>query len=393
MNDVIRALLRIVARLAAAILFILFLQYCWPWVWRMFSPFIIALPSAILLQRPIRWSEKRLRLKHSPAVAIWVVLLCAVLCALLYWLISTAVSQILQLSGNYQTLAGDLVSILRTGVNRFVEILDELSEDAAQWIRGVLNDGLAILYEGVTTFLGNLVSFTFNFASSIPYALIYLNFLLLGIYFITANYPRLKARFLKLMGKSFEERSQMLTGSAGKGLISYIQVQLLYAVIVFIVSWPCLQLFGMSYSFLIALFVSILEFLPIFGNGTLYVPWAIILYLIGEPASALKLLILYLSLYLFRRFTEPKLLSRQIGLTPLTSLVAMFAGMSIAGVLGLILGPIVMVVLQAALKGHIFDGIIRDIRCVFQYSADMLRDPKDKAAGEPKVEQTDNVPE
>lgn len=376
LTNVGRAVWRLLLRFAAAVAVILVIWFLGPWIWRLFSPFLLAIPVAAALQRPIRWGEKRLKLKHGLSVAVWVILVCAVICVLLYWIASTVVGQVIQLGGNAQTIIGDFIGTLRDVANQLFDALDYLPASAEEWARGALNEAFAELSTTASRWISAIFNFTINFASGIPYGLIYLNFLLLGIFFISSGYGGLKQRLLGSMGDSMRSRSEMISGSAGHGLIGYVKVQLLYGVLVFVVSVPFLSIFGLPYAPLIALAAAILEFLPIFGNGTLYIPWAIICYIIGLPTLGTEMLVLHLALYIFRRVTEPKLLSNQMGLSTLLSLIAMFVGMQLSGVAGLILAPVAVVVVQGAWAGGLFTSTVADMRCVFAHVRSLLSEPK-----------------
>lgn len=376
MTALSRALWRLSIRVA---LFLCALALLWsfgPLIWHLLSPFLIAIPVAALLQGPIRWGERHLRLKHGISVGIWVALVCAAFVALLYWLLATVAAQVIQLSGSYTTLIADGIGLLRGVVNRIFDALDYFPQAVEEWIRAAMNDAFVSLSAWATRMLAAVFNTAIGFASSIPYGLIYLNFLILGIFFISADYGGIKTRIMGLMGETVRTRSQMLSVSAWKGLWGYVKVQLLFGVLVLAVSWPCLSLFHVPYPFLIAFIAALLEFLPIFGNGTLYIPWAIVCYIIGLPVMGTQMLVLHLALYTFRRVTEPKLLSHQIGLSPLLSLVSIFVGMQLGGVLGLMLAPVVMVVLRTAWQGGLFAGAVGDMRIIYTHVSDRLREPE-----------------
>lgn len=375
MGSVSRAVWRIAIRSIVIFVVAMVLWFAGPWLWHLFSPFILALPVALALQKPMRWTEERLKIKHGISVTVWVFLVCAAIIALLYWLLATVITQVLQLSGNYQAIINDVIGLLRNVSNQIIDALDYMPASAEEWVRTTLNDAFAQLSTVATRWLGIVFNFVINFASGIPYGLIYLNFLLLGIFFIASSYARIRMRLLSQMGDDMRDRSTMLSGTAGQGLAGYIKVQSLYALLVIIVSYVCLLLFGMPYAFILALIACILEFLPIFGNGTLFIPISIICYVIGNPTLGTEILIMHLALFIFRRVTEPKLMSNQMGLSPLLSLIAMFAGMQLGGVLGLILAPVVVVVVQGAWAGGLFTATIADIRCLYAHLRDLLSEP------------------
>lgn len=389
MTDVSRALWRLVLRIVVAACIALLLLLFGRTLWRLFSPFLLSIPVALMLQRPIRFVERRLHLKRGIATAVLVILFCGIVCVLLYWLLATVIGQVIQLSSNYQTIISDIISLLRSVSQSVLDALDYLPASVEAWISESLNNAFSLLGASASRMFSQLIGFTISFASSVPYALIYLNFLLLGIFFITSDFVRLKAYLERNMGESAKSRSQMLSGTAGHGMSAYVRVQFLYALLVLAVSWPCLSLFGLPYPFLIAMIAALLEFLPIFGNGTLYIPWAIICYIIGLPQLGTQMLLLHLPLFVFRKLTEPKLLSSHMGLSPLLSLIAMFVGMQLSGVLGLILAPIAVVVAQAAWHGGLFVSTIADLRTMISHIASLLRDPRPT---EPKKDAPSDVP-
>ena len=70
------------------------------------------------------------------------------------------------------------------------------------------------------------------------------------------------------------------------------------------------------------------------------IPWAVITALLGDYTMALKLFILYIVITIIRNIIEPKIVGSQLGLHPVVTLASMFAGVQLAGVVGLFGFPI-----------------------------------------------------
>ena len=81
------------------------------------------------------------------------------------------------------------------------------------------------------------------------------------------------------------------------------------------------------------------------GTGTVLVPWALLAGLSGDRPLCGGLLLLFAVITLVRNVAEPHLVSRRIGLPPLLSLAAMYAGLRAAGLPGLLLFPLALTVL------------------------------------------------
>ena len=83
--------------------------------------------------------------------------------------------------------------------------------------------------------------------------------------------------------------------------------------------------------------LGILDFIPIVGAGTVMVPWSVILLVLGEWKRGVAFLAVWGVICLFRRMIEPKIVGDQTGLHPLLSLLAIYVGMKLGGVVAMIL--------------------------------------------------------
>ena len=354
-------------RLVLAAVAVLLLVFVVPMVWHTLSPFIIAIPVAAMLQPLIGFFEKRLHVNRGFAVLFWVFLVSAVAICLLYWFTSFAIEQLVSAASNAPSLVGSITSMVRTAIANVLGAAETLPETVSVAINDSINSALKWFTDNVTSMAGSLLNGLVGFASSIPYALIYANFLILGVFFISARYPELKAQLVSRRKYDESENFGMLRRTAGKGALGYIRVQMMWFFILLTLATVFFQSFGFQYAVLIALLAALLEMIPQFGCGVLYVPWAIICFLVGQHREAWLILGFYVAYSMLRRILDPKLLGDNLGMSPLLSLVGMFVGMRLGGVIGLILGPIAMVVLVSAVRSHLFDGIAADLHTLVSY--------------------------
>lgn len=86
--------------------------------------------------------------------------------------------------------------------------------------------------------------------------------------------------------------------------------------------------------------IGILDALPVFGTGTVLVPWAVVMFFAGRLARGAALMGLYLICYFLREILEAKMMGDKVGLSPLETLIAMYVGLKLFGIPGFLLGPI-----------------------------------------------------
>lgn len=106
------------------------------------------------------------------------------------------------------------------------------------------------------------------------------------------------------------------------------------------------------YYILLGIIIGLLDALPILGTGTVFVPWGIICMIQGEWGRGVLLFLIYLICYLLREFMEARIMGNQMGLTPLESLVSLYVGWKLFGVLGFILGPVGLILIEDIVEAY-----------------------------------------
>ena len=107
--------------------------------------------------------------------------------------------------------------------------------------------------------------------------------------------------------------------------------------------------------------IAFVDALPIFGSGTVMIPWAGILAFSGDMKLAIGIFVLWCIMSIVRQFMEPRLVSKQIGIHPIFTLIAMYTGFKLIGVLGMLIGPIVLIVLKNIFGSLIDKGVVKSI--------------------------------
>lgn len=151
-----------------------------------------------------------------------------------------------------------------------------------------------------------------------------------------------------------------------KTLGGYLKAQAILILISFIEVLVGLYIFkfiglNVQYPLLAALGIGFVDALPILGSGTVIVPWAIISAFNGDINLAIALLILLVIIMVVRQVLEPRIVSGQIGIHPIFTLIAMYTGFKFIGITGLLLGPIILIILKNIYGTMIDKGLVKSI--------------------------------
>ncbi len=155
--------------------------------------------------------------------------------------------------------------------------------------------------------------------------------------------------FLRLViPVAYEEYSVDLWRRSQKKIGLWMQGQILLSVIVGILVYLGLLIIGIPYALLLAVFTAIAEIIPIFGSLTAGSVAVIVAYSTGGVPLAFIVAGLYIVVNQFEsNLIYPLIVKKIVGIPPLLVIVALIAGYTLAGFLGVVLSvPIAAVVLE-----------------------------------------------
>lgn len=278
------------------------------------------------------------------------------------WGISTLVSEsanLLEGLNNYTEKAYIKIQEITSNLDiSKIKLSNELLGVIQSSSQEILNE----LYSWGTKALGNLV----NVLTQIPTIVIYVVITILSLYFICTDKiyildlaeHHMPRSWVRKMGRHVREILQTLGG--------YLKAEITLVFVSFIISLAGFYIFmfaglNIKYPLIIALVIAFIDALPILGSGTIMLPWAIISALDGDINLGISIVSLWILMSIVRQFLEPKLVSNKIGIHPIFTLIAMYTGFKLIGVLGLIFGPIVLIIIKNIFGALIEQGVIKSI--------------------------------
>ena len=172
-------------------------------------------------------------------------------------------------------------------------------------------------------------------------------------YFIIEDRRSLAIHWIKFLPAPYGERSLHVIKEVFNAFISYIKAQGILVSISTFISISGLYIIGADYALTMGLLIGFFDIIPVLGPGTVILPWIVWSIISGEIAFGLKLLVLYIVILVARQLLETKVVADNLGLHPLATLVALFFGFRILGFVGMIVGPILLIAIQAIVKAGI----------------------------------------
>ncbi|MEW9698460.1 sporulation integral membrane protein YtvI [Paenibacillus sp. SI8] len=231
------------------------------------------------------------------------------------------VQKISDLNGQFQTLPQD--------------VIDKAKDYAGQFV-GKATKILIALLSGMVNSLTSFSTFMFNFIVGIILA-----------YFLSIEIDSWKRLANDNTPNTFKKAFYFLKENVVRGIVSYIKAQLKLITLTFVVVFIALLVLGVNNAFSISLLSAIFDVLPLLGVSTLFIPWIIYLFIVGNTTLAIWLSAVLLVVILVRQIMEPKITGESLGVSAFTTLAFMILSLSLFGVAGVILSPVLIILIKA----------------------------------------------
>lgn len=341
---------------------VLMLVFLGPWLIRFFLPVLTGWLIARIAAPLVRFLEKRLHIvrKHSSfGIIFGTIALIVVACYyVLRWIIGEIGGLISGLPEYYDVLVQGIgkISLNLQGISGHVP--EDMKTKVAE-MTNALTSSLGQIISGLG---GGTVEAAGSVAGKIPALLISFIFVVLFAYFLIAQEERVHQIASRLIPEAARNSFHMIWDKLKIGVGGYFRAQFKIMFVIFLILAVGLLLIGIDYGILLAALIALLDFLPMLGTGTALVPWAAFFALTGELPRAAGLVILYGVTLLTHQLIQPKMVGDSVGLDALTTLVFLFIGYRLGGIVGMIVAiPAGMILIQLYEAGA-FDHVLKNVR-------------------------------
>ncbi|WFR56636.1 sporulation integral membrane protein YtvI [Anaerocolumna sp. AGMB13025] len=306
-------------------------------------PFVIGLIVAAVLRPFIDIISGKLHLKR-PFVSIVILLIFYSFIASLAILVSARAFLFLQ--NLFYHLPKLYKDSIEPAINQGSDELLKRFPDIEYYLEDIFNSINDSIFSFLTKASSTVVGAITGFAGQVPSILIKFIFTIVSSFFFTIDYHRIAGFVLKQF--SDEKRSMIIKvkdnviGTLGKFIKAYTTL----IIITFLELSVGFIILKVPNSFLVAALVAFVDILPILGTGAVLLPWAIISFIFGNNPMGIGILILYVIITVVRQTLEPKVVGQQIGLHPVVTLICIFVGAQLLGVVGIFLLPVTATILK-----------------------------------------------
>jgi len=328
-----------------------------------FMPFFIAGIIALLIEPVIKFLMEKFKISRRVSSSIVIFLTIVIIVSLVVWGGIFLVNKLLEFSKEIGPL---MTNISVSFENELEKISNKLMEFIPREVIESIITSISGFVSNAGLYIQNLLSSIMQFVLSVPTILLNVIVTILALVFFTKDkiyiIDAIEHHLPKKWIKNVSNIGNELITALGSYLKVYGKILLITFVELFL-AFSILKAIGFELDNIVLLssLIALVDILPILGVGTVLIPWVLWQFIIGNVKFAIALAIVYIFVLIIRQLIEPKLVSKQLGVHPLTTLFSMYAGFKSFGFTGLIIGPIILMILKCIYTKPLEKGFFKEL--------------------------------
>ncbi|MCI9015555.1 MAG: sporulation integral membrane protein YtvI [Clostridia bacterium] len=323
-----------------------------------YMPFLIAFIISLLIEPIIKFVSKKTSFTRKTSAIIVLMVVASILIGFIAWGITSLIAE----ASNLLQGLNQYIEKAYTQVQDIMNNIDFTKLKISSEVTNVIQNSAGEIIGTISNWVKNGLTSLMNGLTQIPTIAIYIGISFIAIYFICTDKLYMIDQLEHHLPKEWVKRIGYHIRELISSLGGYLKAEAILVIISFIIS--LIGLYGLTfmgfsikYPLLAALGIGFVDALPILGSGTAMVPWSIIAAINGDIRLSVAILILWIIMSIIRQFAEPRVVSTHIGIHPIFTLIAMYTGFKIMGVLGMFIGPIILIILKNIFSTLIDKGV------------------------------------
>ena len=324
-----------------------------------FTPFFAAWVMAWLTNLISKRICATLKIPKKLCSALVLILLFFSVGGILFWAVTRFLSEAENFISGLTSEDSALTQNISSLVARFEDggaylplIREFKSHEKLSLVGDRLEEMLVSFLKGLASDLGaSLTSIAAAVVKTLPSIIIFVVVSTIASFYFALDFDNINQSIVGILPDGARARLLQIKSKTRSMATRYFKAYTLLMALTFFEVFAGLSIIGARYAFLLALLISLLDLLPVLGVGTVLIPWSLLSFFSHDFSRGLGLLILWATVTVIRQIAEPKIVGGTIGLHPAATLIGMYAGLKLYGIVGMLLAPAAISSVRSLLAG------------------------------------------
>jgi predicted PurR-regulated permease PerM len=315
-----------------------------------FKPIIYGLAMAYLLDSVVMFLMKKLKVRRKQGIFLACVILIGIISTIIYKIlpqIAENVNNIMDFIMDGEVDIGQIVADIRSRIdNKYVDYITDYILKAGESVKNVINNLLKYLYNTLMSLITNIGSGAFTAVTGF----------IINIYMLSEK-DDLLARGRRFIHAYFNENKANdilnIFTKANKIFKSFLTGKLLDSTIVGIMCVIAFAIAKVPYAPLMGTLIGFFNMIPYFGPIIGSVPVVLVSFFVNPAKAFTALIIIIIIQQIDGNFLDPKIVGKNVGVSPFWIITSVTVGGNLFGIPGMILGVPLVVLIKEVIEDSV----------------------------------------
>ncbi len=322
------------------------------WLLSALKPLIYAFILAFLLDSVVRFFERKLKIRRNQGIFLACLLLLGIVVTLFYIIVPKLVENINAISSFF--LDGNIdITVILSGLknkinNEYINYATDSVLAASESLKAQFNDILRNTALSLMNAMTNLGSKMITLITSF----------IINIYMLAEKDKLInwcKSFLYAYLCESRAKRTIYIFKKANTIFKSFLTGKIIDSSIVGLICAILFTIFKVPYAALMGTVIGLFNIIPYFGPIIGSVPVILVSLFINPPKALAALIIILVVQQIDANFMDPRIVGKNVGVSPFWIITAVTLGGNLFGVIGMLFGVPVVVLIKTILEENMED--------------------------------------
>jgi sporulation integral membrane protein YtvI len=310
------------------------LKYLFP----LMAPFLLGIVFACLIEPMVKKIDTCLKVGRRFAIILILAALVITVFSITGLSLLAFYQEAQRLMPQIPGLVDRLLRFTQESISYFSKYFPQLAEFGKNFM---------LSSESIGQVLRSLIMGAIHFLPHLPQLLLAIGLGGVTAYFFSRDKKLIAQLLYRVLPQKWQPATIELKTEVITSVTRFIRVECILALVTTSLTTVCFFWLGIPAALAYGFLAGTLDFLPVLGPGLVYIPLAVISLVFNEYYQALWLIIAYFLLLLIRQVIEFKLIGENLNLHPMISILVIYLGIQIFGLVGILIGPLLMITSRA----------------------------------------------
>jgi len=333
----------IILKLVFMTVFVLFVYVFFRVIFRYIAPFVVGYLLSLVLNPLATFLSSKFRMKRWLSALLSM----GIMFTIVYFILRGIILRIVSEGSDFFYNFPDIIETAREMLDEIQVRYENFYNIIPTGLQVLLEDFWIVILDSVTETVGSGIrTGGVNVVTTVPSFILGFLVSMISCYFFIKDKELISKKLIMATPEGIKKPFRKLRPKIKHSISGYLKAQFTIMSIVAAICATGMLILRVPYALFLAIIIAIVDALPLLGSGLFFIPWALFSLITGQIGQGIGLLVIYGCVMITRQIIEPRIVGKQIGVHPIITLMAIYVGLRVFGVFGILMGPFFIIIIK-----------------------------------------------